>query len=172
MLAKWSPQFSSGLKLPKTSKSKKAAPPPRVRFPAMLRVDYEADGRSTFAYSTHLSSGELFLRPGKDFPDAQRVELRLTLGAKDKPLILSGLIELRGEGPEAAAVVVFGGDQEPALKQVRKYIEGQLVPKLEESLARALRPPEKVLDLAAWYCEAGREAEALALCRRAWRTGS
>ena len=49
------------------------------------------------------------------------------------------------------------------------HLEVHLVAKLEESLARSPRPPEKVLDLAAWYSESGRAGDALALCRKGWQ---
>src|SRR5579871_1115124 len=150
------------------AKSRSSPPKPQcVRFAGMVRVDYAVEGRSTFAFTGQVSSADMLLRSARELEEGLALEFKLALAGREKPLALNGTVSaLVADGPDAGAWITFEPSQESALRQLRKGLEAQFVSKLEEQAARSLRAVDKVLELAAYYREVGRDADATQLCRR------
>jgi len=150
--------------VPRPQKPKRPDARPYVRFPAMLRVDYPGPGgRPAFAYTAQVSAGELVLRAA-NLPEGEPFELSLSLGTREHALSLRGAVV----GPEGdgTVLVALEPDQPEALGQLRAFLERQYVKKLEEAVARSPRSADKALELAGYYAEVARPADAAAVLRR------
>ncbi|HZN91813.1 MAG TPA: PilZ domain-containing protein, partial [Myxococcales bacterium] len=151
----------------KAPKPKRPDARPHVRFPAMLRVDYPGPGgRPAFAYTSHVSAGDLLLRAG--LKEGEPLELTVSLGTREQALALKGTV--RGPEGDGTVLVVLDPDQEEALQQLRAFIEKQYVKKLEEAVARSPRAADKALELAGYYVEVERGSDAVEVLRKTAQT--
>ena len=130
-------------KRPDSSGSSESAP--LVRFAGMVRVDYVAAGRATFSFTSQVSTGELVLRGARGLAEGEVLELKVTLGDKERPSLLSGTVT--GEPADDGTLLSLDGSSDAALKTLRTFIEQNYVAKLEESVGRSLRSVDSVLQL-------------------------
>ncbi|MBI5548098.1 MAG: hypothetical protein HY901_29815 [Deltaproteobacteria bacterium] len=131
-----------------------------VRFAAMLRVDYPAGGRTTFAYTAQLSVADMVLR-ARNLPAGESLPFQLAL-SKTEVLSLKGRV---GEPDGDGVRVTFEEGQDEAAAAIRAFLVSHHVKELQEAVARSTRFPDRALQLAAWYRESGQDSEALELLR-------
>ncbi|MGB8933135.1 MAG: PilZ domain-containing protein, partial [Anaeromyxobacteraceae bacterium] len=156
-----------GLKSKTEATSAEAADRRRfVRVPVMLRVDYAAGDRGTFAYSSNLSTGGIHLRGSTKLEVGQQVTLELHLKTEPQPVKLKSIVRDVGGGSPGAGLEFLPGQDKP-LGAVRRFIEDEIIAKLEVSLAASLTNSSNVGTLAGYYVETGRIDEAVDLYWRA-----
>ena len=121
----------------------------------MLRVDYPAGGRTTFSYSSNLNTTGVRLRGATRLEVGQELPLRLHLRTAPEPVELAAMV--RHVGREAAGLQFLPGQTE-AVAAVQRFLQEEIVGKLEASLARSAANVGQVDLLAAYYLEVGRNS--------------
>ncbi len=153
-------------------------PPPRhlrpqaqrrwVRFPVMVRIDYEVDGRRTFNFTSDLSGGGAFLRGARKLTVGQELDLEIVLKEIDVTQTVRAVVRrVVGEGSDGGVALEFLPHQNEASDTIRNFIRDQQLPKLESRVERSKRSPGPVIALATYYAELGRTEDTFALYREA-----
>ncbi|MBI3180476.1 MAG: PilZ domain-containing protein, partial [Deltaproteobacteria bacterium] len=132
------------------------------RFLATYRVEYVWDDRQSISFMGNLSLGGMYLRGAQGLPDGEEVEFKLHLDDKN-PLALRGTVTNR---QKSGVGVKFSPGQHDAFIALRKYVDENIIPKLERGVSGRRPSADKVRELAALYQEVGRHDNALALLRR------
>jgi hypothetical protein len=138
-----------------------------VRFGVMLRVDYPVGDRRTFSFSSDLSATGVFLRSATKLEVGQTLPVDLHLKGLPQPLTLSAIVRRVVGGATPGAGLEFAPGQDEAIAAVRRFIDDEMIAKLEASLSRRIINPADVVQLGGYYLELGRHDDAMELLRRA-----
>ncbi|HET9555315.1 MAG TPA: PilZ domain-containing protein, partial [Anaeromyxobacteraceae bacterium] len=138
-----------------------------VRFAVMLRVDYEAGGRGTFSFSSNLSTAGVQLRGATRLAVGDELPVALHLKTERQPVRLQAVVRHVSGGAGGGAGLEFLPGQAEAVEAIGRFIDEELIGKLEASLARSLTSTPSVVLLAGHYVQVGRVDDAVDLYRRA-----